>query len=370
MRRLAARLSPLLSIALTAACVGDPPPATVDSGEGPDAGGDVDAAPTPAVRVSGKAKDYFTGAALATVTVESDGMEPQLNATSDAAGDFAFDTVPPGSVFYLSASRSNYRPTRGLPVRVEAMPVTADQPLVSVNDARRQYTTLGLPLAAGKAVVFADLLRRNGTPLVDVPVADIKLLDAASAPVGLGPYVFGPNGDLVPNATLAVTTDVGGRSRVGFLDVPPGQYTLSVTYVAGGGAPMTDTTRVDAVADGASLARTGDTGGMGPGMGARTFTADVYPRLQTAANGGLACANCHTAGGAMPDLQFDLPAADTLALILARPGVVDVAAPDASLLLTKPLYEDPPNHPNATFATMLDPNYILIRSWIAGGALP
>lgn len=202
-------------------------PAGLDSGTGlTRAGGDVDAAPTPAVRVSGKAKDYFTGAALATVAVESDGMEPQLcNATTDSAGDFAFTTVPPGSVFYLSASRTNYRATRGLPVRVEAMPVTADQAVVSVSDARRQYTTLGLPLAAGKAVVFADLLRRNGTPLADVPIADIKLLDATSAPVGLGPYVFGPNGDLVSNATLAVTTDVGGRSRVGFLDVPPGQYT-------------------------------------------------------------------------------------------------------------------------------------------------
>lgn len=368
MRRFAARLSPLLSLALAAACVGDPPPATVDSGEGPDAGSDVDAAPTPTVRVSGKAKDYFTGAALATVAVESDGMEPQLNATSDAAGDFAFDTVPPGSVFYLSATRANYRPTRGLPVRVEAMPVTADQTLVSVNDARRQYTTLGLPLAAGKAVVFADLLRRNGTPLIDVPVADIKLLDATSAPVGLGPYVFGPNGDLVPNATLAVTTDVGGRSRVGFLDVPPGQYTLSVTYLAGGGAPMTDTTRVDASADGASLARTGDTGGMGPGMGARTFTADVYPRLQTAANGGLACANCHTAGGVAAVLPFDGPVQATYDAIRARPGVVVLATPATSMLLTKPLYEDPANHPNATFLDVTDPDYIVILQWITQGA--
>lgn len=367
MRRFASRLCPLLTIAL-AACVGEPPPAGLDSGAGPDAGGDIDAAPTPAVRVSGKAKDYFTGAALATVAVESDGMEPQLNATTDSAGDFAFTTVPPGSVFYLSASRTNYRPTRGLPVRVEAMPVTADQAVVSVSDARRQYTTLGLPLAAGKAVVFADLLRRNGTPLIDVPIADIKLLDAASAPVGLGPYVFGPNGDLVSNATLAVATDVGGRSRVGFLDVPPGQYTLSVTYTAGGGAPMTDTARVDAIADGASLARSGGDGGTGPGTGARTFTADVYPRLQTAANGGLACANCHTAGGVAAVLPFDGPIQATYDAIRARPGVVVLATPATSMLLTKPLYEDPPNHPNATFLDVSDPDYIVILQWIEQGA--
>ena len=265
-----------LAIAATLACAGDPPPSPIDGGDDPDAGAGADAAPAVTYRVSGKAKDYFTGAVLGSATISSDGMEPQLTATTDAAGDFAFDAVPPGSVFFLIANRAVYRPTRGVPVRVEAMAVTADQTLVSVNDARRQYTTLGLPVVTGKAVVFAELRRNNGTPLADVPVADIVLVDALDAPVGVGPFVFGPTGDLVSNLTLAVSTVVDGRSRVGFLDVPPGAHTLKVTYPSGGGAPMTVTARVDATADGATLVQTGD-GGMGPGMGARTFAADVYP---------------------------------------------------------------------------------------------
>lgn len=361
--------SAFLAIVAAAACVGDPPPASeVDAAAG-DSDAGADAGPVdPSVRVTGKAKDYFTGAALATVALDSEGMEPALSATTDATGDFAFETVAPGSVFYLIGTRTAYRPTRGEPVRVEDMAVVADQTLVSVADARRQYTSLGLPLVAGKAVVFAELLRRNGTPLVDVPVADVKLVDALGATVGSVAYVFGVNGDLVSSGTLAVTTAVNGRSRVGFLDVPPGSYTLEVTYATGGGAPMTDRVPVETVADGASLVRTGEGGGMGGGGGARTFTVDVYPRLQTAANGGLACANCHTTGGLAAILPFDGPVQATYDAIMARPGVVVTATPETSLLLTKPLYEDPPNHPNATFLDVNDPDYLIFLAWITQGA--
>jgi len=127
---------------------------------------------------------------------------------------------------------------------------------------------------------------------------------------------------------------------------------------------------VVAVADGATLAQTG--GGdddMTPPPGARTFTTDIYPRLKRASLGGLGCANCHTAGGVAAILQFDLPVAEAHAAILARPGVIAPPATAAlSLLLTKPLYEDPPNHPNATFLTALDPDYLIIMEWISQGA--
>ena len=97
--------------------------------------------------------------------------------------------------------------------------------------------------------------------------------------------------------------------------------------------------------------------------------ADVHPRLQKAANGGLGCANCHTALGTAALLQFDLPVAAAHEAIMGRPGVVNPPAQAAlSLLLTKPLYEDPPNHPNATFLTTLDPDYIVIMEWIQQGA--
>jgi len=102
------------------------------------------------------------------------------------------------------------------------------------------------------------------------------------------------------------------------------------------------------------------------------FTADIYPRLQTAANGGRGCANCHTVGGQGAVAVFNALPSDVLAALKAKPGLLDLTTPANSLLLTKPLYEQPPlvqNHPNATFVDANDPDYKRILLWIQQGAL-
>jgi hypothetical protein len=49
---------------------------------------------------------------------------------------------------------------------------------------------------------------------------------------------------------------------------------------------------------------------------------------------------------------------------------VDVNNPAQSLMLRMPGREDPPDaHPNVTFASADDPDYILIHAWISEGAL-
>lgn len=356
-----------LAFAATAACAGDPPdPSAVDAADPTD--GDVsDAPPIATLSVSGKSKDYFTGATMQSVMLTTEGMEPEATGASDAMGDFTLDAVPAGSVFYVHATRDLYRLTRNLPVRVEEASVVADQHLVSLADSRRQYVSLGLTPTTGTAVVFANLIRNNGMPLEGVPLADIVLVDGLGAAVGRGPFFFGAQGDLVSNAILATSTAFNGRARVGFLDVPVGAATLKVTYTTGGGMPRTEEVAIVATADGASLATTGNLP-MDPMPGARTFTADVYPRLQTAANGGLGCANCHTALGPAALLQYDLPVQMAYDAIRARPNVVNLLAPAESLLLVKPLYEDPPNHPNATFLDVNDPDYLVFLQWITQGA--
>jgi hypothetical protein len=270
------------------ACVGDAPPS---GGDDVDAGADVDASPDPILlSVTGRTVDYFTGAPLDAVTLSTEGMTPAASGASDALGAYEL-RVPPASVFYASAARTNYRPSRNHAIRVtDASLAMTDLALVSVNDSRRQYTSLGLTPTAGRAVAFGLLLRNNGMPLEGIPLADIKLLDAQLAPVGVGPFFFGVDGDLVSNLTLAVSTAFGGKARVGFLDVAPGSYTLEVKYPAGGGGgggtPQIRTylVPVEAVADGATLVATG--GGdddMQPPPGARTFTTDVYPRRRPTA---------------------------------------------------------------------------------------
>ena len=49
---------------------------------------------------------------------------------------------------------------------------------------------------------------------------------------------------------------------------------------------------------------------------------------------------------------------------------VNLAAPAESLMLTLPSKEDPPDvHPNSTFLSSSDPDYLTILGWIREGAL-
>lgn len=366
-----------LGLALGAGCPGT----TIDAGA-PDAAGEHDAAPDaatpdPTVTLSGKTLDYFSPAqAMDNVTVTSDGLDPTVSVTSAVGGAYEVANLPTGSTFYVSAVRPLYRPTRST-VTIGADPVMQDLYLMTLADVSRQYATTGTTLAAGKAFVAADLRRANGMPMVEVPLADVTLVDAqgAAVPDVKGPFVFGEVGDVDP--ALVATAAFDGRSRVAFLDVPPGTYTLKVSYTDGGGGAKTVSSTVVTVADGATLVVSQPAGGGGGGGGNDPaaianpkFETDIYPLLQRASAGGLGCGNCHTATGAAAILPYDGGAAATLTLIQSTAGVLDLVTPADSLLLTMPLYEPAPaNHPNATFIDVNDPYYQLFLRWITQGAL-
>ncbi|HLL25702.1 MAG TPA: hypothetical protein VK427_26375, partial [Kofleriaceae bacterium] len=56
-------------------------------------------------------------------------------------------------------------------------------------------------------------------------------------------------------------------------------------------------------------------------------------------------------------------------LVTERAGVrVNTTTPAASLILTKPLREEPPNHQTATFQNAQDPDYLKLLVWISEGA--
>jgi hypothetical protein len=355
-----------LGLVLLVACAGEAPPLP-----GEDAPAEV---PVEGQRVSGKAMDYFVaGTPLPGAALATDGIDPQLLATSDEAGAFAFEQVPVGSQVFFSASRASYRPTRNL-VAIADAAVERDLYLMSAADVARQYATDGGKTPTpGRAFVIAELLRDNGTPLAGVPLIDVKLVDGAGAPiVAIGPYVVGTGGVVVPVGPTQ-TEIHDDKARVAFLDVPPGRFSLEVAFLDGQGQPQTLTTPVTTAPDGATLVRSGGVGGGGgTGIPANPrFAADVFPRLQTAANGGTGCANCHTVGGTGAVAVFNALASDVLASLKAKPGLIDLADPARSLLLTKPLYEPAPelqNHPNATFVDTNDPDYQLILLWIQQGA--
>lgn len=371
-----------VGVAVLVGCAGQAP-------GGPGGGGDdavdvdagVDAVPETGQRLTGKTLDYFTAnTPMADATITSDGVSPQMTATSLVGGEFAIDGVPTGSKVYFSVARALYRPTRNVPVTVEGAAVEQNLYMMTIADVNRQYATAGLPPPAatgGKAILIAELQKNNGMPLDGIAPTDVTLLDANNVAVpGISVPLFMGAVDVDPALTTA--TIVNGRSRVAILDVPPGNHTLKVTYPAGGGGGITTiTVPVMTVADGATLAVAGGMmgGGGGGGGGAitnPTFGVHIYPKLQKAAAGGLGCANCHTAGAvAAGVIQYDLGATATLDAMKLRPGLINLLAPAESLLLTKPLYEPAPyNHPNATFIDINDLDYKLILLWITQGALP
>jgi hypothetical protein len=372
-----------IPLLLIAACAGKAP--SNPSGS-PDAAGDAPPAATTQL-LSGKAMDFFGGQAVDGVALATDGVDPQQTATSGTDGSYTLD-LPIGSKLFLVASKTNYRPTRNPSVAVNDMPVVQDIYAMTVQDVRNQYTGLGKTPATGTAFIAVELVRHNGMPLEGIPATDIALLDAANQPVTTGGvYFFNAQGALDTAATTA--TAYNGHSRAAILDVPPGSYTLAVTYPAGMGGNMQDNTTVAAEADGATYApsyiATGDDGGGGMGSGSGggsgmgsgsatdpSFASDIYPRLQRAGAGGLGCANCHTATGPAAVLPYDDAPATVLDHMKTLPGVLDLTTPANSLFLTNPLYEPTPpqNHPNATFLDTNDPDYKLFLLWITNGAKP
>ena len=367
-----------IPLVFLAACTG-----SIPGEETPDAGGP-DAAPgEQMVTVSGTVMDYFspTPIPLAMVNVAMEGVVPAINNTTDMAGLYTFQ-VPQGSVAYGITTRSAYRPTRNSPTITETPDRPVMQDLYAGSAAEVQnilYNSAIPPIinVMGTAAVVVDI--RNGMgPLEGIPLADVTLVDNQVPPqpiLGIaGPYFLNALGN--PDENLLVSTAFEGRARVAIMNCPVGSHQLKINYLDTLGQPATFTVPIMCDTDGFTLGRTGGMGGGGGGGGMMgpqnpTFLTDIYPRLQIPAIApeGRACGGCHRLGGTGP-FSVTGPAAEVHALLLARPGVIDLLAPEASMLLTKPLYElvPPQNHPNATFLDVLDRDYIMIMCWIQQGA--
>ncbi|NVB77877.1 MAG: hypothetical protein HOV81_05730 [Kofleriaceae bacterium] len=358
-----------------AGCPGAAPDDQNAQPDAPTADGQV----TTALMLSGTVMDYFGATAVQDAMVATDGLEPPRQATSATDGKYEVE-VAVGSKVFLLASKTAYRTTRNSSVDIGDMPVTQDIYVMAEQDVRNQYTAVGALPTAGTAIVIADLRRNNNMPLDGIPLTNIQLLDANNQPVATakGPFGFNAGGS-VDQAATTVTT-YSGKARIAYLDVPPGTYTLAVTYLNGMNQNTTMNTSLTTAADGGTLLVAGGMGGGGGGDGGGggavtdpSFATHIYPKLQRAGAGGLGCANCHTLTGPAAVLKYDEAPGTVLASITARPGVINATTPADSLILKRPLYEAPPlpqDHPNATFLDVNDADYKLFLLWIEKGAKP
>ncbi len=358
-------------VAILIGCAGKAPPQPASSADGGTGGDDADAplgSDATELAVSGNVTDYFTGNLLDTTLVQSDGLDPAVNTTDAADGSYNLQ-VATGSKLYLVTTRANYLTTRNAITAVAGSDVIQNVFVLAETDVQRQYSSVGSAEDGADGYVEVQLEQADGTPLTGIATTAIVLTDETGSAVPVSTYFAGAVGDLDPTVVTS-TAEGSNGARAGLINVPKGQYSLAVTVAA-------TTVYTPLVVDGgaATLVISG-----GPGAASTapiptqpSFATDIYPRLQTASNGGLGCANCHTATGpaGANALPYDGTSAATFTLVTTTAGVVVLATPATSLILTNPLYSATPhNHPNATFLDVNDPDYKLFLAWITAGAKP
>ena len=205
--------------------------ASVACGGGGDGGGS-----SPTTTLDGTVLDYWSGLPVGSAAVGGGGQVG--NTTADGTGNYAFATVPQNGGVQLTASKAGYHSTRNESIQVGTTPVSADIYIAALTDIARQYTAVGVTAAADSVEVIVAL-DDAGTPRVGLALSSIVLLDSGNDTVGVGPFVFGAGGDIVPHATLDTTAAYGGQSRVAFLNVPVGRLTLHVEIPPPNAATLT-----------------------------------------------------------------------------------------------------------------------------------
>lgn len=324
------------------------------------AGGVADAGPLGgALTVTGEVVDFETGAALTTgTTLAVSGVVPSPSVAISGAA-FTITEVPENSAFQLLATappthRSTFSPAI---VVTDASVDGVRAPTVSQAFLDQLAAGFAVTPTAAKGILLVRLVDAAGQPRTGIAGSNLvigggaigpRFLDAALAPL--------------PGATASTAS-----GWAVFFEVPTGIVTLGQ---AANATVTLDMASSPVIAAGVTLASATVADGAPVLPTNVSFAASIYP-IFTARG----CVACHTGGGAGKDLGgLFLDGGANLAyreLVEERPGTrVNRTTPEASFVLTLPSREDPPDrHPNITFASPSDPDYLKLLVWIREGAL-
>jgi hypothetical protein len=312
------------------------------------------------VRVEARVVDLVTGQPVGgTATVTTSGLteEPLIAVDGSAV---VLDGIPENSVFHVKAGvpPSHHVTSSVIEVQTEdrgdlVIPAIAEALLTQIASG------VGVTPSSMGGVLFAQVVGDTGEPRPGIMASSFVVDGGASTK---GPFFLDANMAAAPGAT--VTSSSGW---VVYFDLAPGTIAMRAAQTAN----VTLEMPVSPVTAGVvTVARVRTTDGMFEPPKNVSYLRQVFPIF--AARG---CHACHAAGNGPGRQQGGLtlnndPALVHRELVLEEPDRVIPAAPDTSLLLTMPSYEDPPDlHPFATFTSPFDPDYQLIRAWIAEGAL-
>ncbi|MFZ9889545.1 MAG: DUF4215 domain-containing protein, partial [Myxococcota bacterium] len=336
------------------------------------------------------------------IAVECDGAACPTS-LADAAGAYRVNGLPPQSSFFLKAGfvpkagnealyspggalageteRSSYRTIVGAEVGTT---VSNEQNTYMVRyswlrqaavECGAYATTTAFDAASGGKATYLGFLRDvNGAGVGGITKSRLTVEVAGQDQSGVAKACFleaNPAGKLIGSTSDASDTAAAG----GFIlfDVPIGINKSAYVGVAYSASAVNFPPRfitVGAGEVGVVTLRSADEAP--PIVELVNFDLDVYPLFTQ-----YGCNVCHRQGGpGATVLRLD-EQPDAVHASLTSPSTTCGAAaykscvnePERSLLLTMPLLEDPPNHPNASFADTNNPGYVTIKTWIEQGAV-
>jgi len=333
-------------LALTAACAFDGD----DTSDAPLGG---------SLAVTGSVVDFQTGMAIdSAASVTTSGLLPAPQVTTRGA-EFTIAGIPENSAFQILASAP---PAHRQTFSATVVVTDADKNGVkaqAVSEALlgQLATAFGVTPTAAKGILFVRLVDNTGGAKAGVAASNLVLAGGG----GVGPKFLDAN--LAP-ATGANATSASGWAV--FFEVPPGAASLGV---ASGATVTIDMATSPIQAGAVTLAEGVVTSGAPTVPTNVSFATQIFPIFQT--RGCVACHSGNGPGKELGGLKLDgSPNAAYKELVLEKPNTrVQTGNPEASLVLRYPSREDPPDrHPNITFASNLDPDYVKILVWIREGA--
>jgi mono/diheme cytochrome c family protein len=312
--------------------------------------------------LSGQVKNWVSLEYVDGATLTTYGLANTVEGTAGADASFSLD-VDVAGVFWVKAYKEGYEYTYDY-VRMPNGDYQKTLYILSSADFDGMASAFGVTPVPDCGTVVAEIRNTANQGLANV--ANVALAGADYQ----GPYFLDANGQPDPNATYTSSS-----GRVVFFNVSdPGGAVASPGLVAQLSVVQEGFVQQqnvylniypDAVTRGSLQVEPNGAPPPPPDPVVIEFADEIYPIIV-----GEACAACHAPDGpaAGSGLYLDGPAENVYAALKASPTAVNIQYPDQSYMLTKPLYEEPPNHPNASFPSVDHPDYKAILYWIEQGA--
>jgi hypothetical protein len=311
--------------------------------------------------VVGTVVDFESGQPIAgAASVATSGLLPEPMIAEQGAA-FTITGVPENSAFQILATAPAHRPTFSEAVIVGTDDLR-DVKVASVSDTFITNLAAGFQImpSTTRGILLARVVTEAGAPKAGVAKANFVLDGSVS-----GPFFLGDDRQPLPNATA---TSASGW--VVWFEVTPGVAKLGIP----GAATTTLDMAISPISAGTvTIAQIRAADGAPVMPQNISFENQIVPIFQPLAEGGRGCAACHSGNGIGRDRGgLTLDGGNRLIykeLVTEDPMRVQRLAAEKSELLTYPSREDPPDrHPNVTFTSPLDPDYLKILVWIREGA--